>query len=335
MNTLSAKFPASAAVIGSGSIGEKHLINIKATYPDCSLISAPSRFKPGYSNPVANICCDSAEEVVKLNPDIAIIASPATKHLEHAKLFDGSKTSLLIEKPLTSSNELSRALQEFVSTSNIHAKLGYCLRQLPSVQFVKEQLLKGAIGRVISVSAKVAQYLPHWRPGIDYHDSVSAQKKLGGGVLLELSHELDLVNYLFGETECLSSVLINSGQLGVDVEEIAHLTLNTVHKAIISLELNFLQQDTERYMVINGEHGTLRCNWLTNEVKLISNKGNKVFTPQDGWANSNIYQQQLVQFVQGIETGYCNLPSIYEGGVINRLIDEIRAKAVVIEGVER
>ena len=40
-------------------------------------------------------------------------------------------------------------------------------------------------------------FLPNWRNNINYKNSNSAKKKLGGGVALELSHEIDLANYLF------------------------------------------------------------------------------------------------------------------------------------------
>ena len=55
----------------------------------------------------------------------------------------------------------------------------------------------------------------------DYMKSVSASEKLGGGVLLELSHEIDFVNYLFGPIDIKYASVSQSGLLKIDVEDIS------------------------------------------------------------------------------------------------------------------
>ena len=75
----------------------------------------------------------------------------------------------------------------------------YNLRFLPSLQAYRERIQFGVIGKVLSVRCEIGQYLPSWRPGSDYRQAVSASRALGGGALLELSHEIDYLRWIFGE----------------------------------------------------------------------------------------------------------------------------------------
>ena len=84
-----------------------------------------------------------------------------------------------------------------------------------------------------------SSWLPDWRPQIEYKDSVSAKNDLGGGVLLELSHEIDLALWLFGKFEITYSFIRNSRILDIDVDDQAFLIGLNSEKTIFRLQLNF------------------------------------------------------------------------------------------------
>ena len=63
------------------------------------------------------------------------------------------------------------------------------------------------VGKILSVRCEVGQFLPSWRPNIDYRESVSARKALGGGALLELSHEIDYLMWIFGDIDWVKATL--------------------------------------------------------------------------------------------------------------------------------
>jgi len=50
-----------------------------------------------------------------------------------------------------------------------------------------------------AVEIKVGHFLPLWRPNADYRKSYRSKRWLGGGVDLELSHEIDYCLWLFGD----------------------------------------------------------------------------------------------------------------------------------------
>jgi hypothetical protein len=151
--------------------------------------------------------------------------------------------------------------------------VGYNLRFSPSLQCFRQLLSEGIIGKSLSVRSEVGQYLPSWRPESDYRQGVSARKELGGGALLELSHEIDYLRWIFGEVDWVRATLSQQSKLEIDVEDSVHLTLgfrsNSDKKQLIgTLNLDFIRHDHTRTCTVIGEKGTLRWNGVNGEVDL-------------------------------------------------------------------
>nr|WP_305891688.1 Gfo/Idh/MocA family oxidoreductase [Methylomonas sp. WSC-6] len=133
-------------------------------------------------------------------------------------------------------------------------------------------LEQAVIGKVLSVRCEIGQYLPAWRPDSDYRQSVSARRELGGGALLELSHELDYLRWIFGEVDWVNATLSRQSSLEIDVEDTVHLLLgfqplSDGHRLIGSVSLDFIRRDTTRLCTAIGEYGSLRWNGLTGMVE--------------------------------------------------------------------
>ena len=109
------------------------------------------------------------------------------------------------------------------------------LRFLETLQCFRAEMAAGRIGAVHAVRCEIGQYLPAWRPDADYRTTVSAQKALGGGVLLELSHELDLLRWVFGEVDWLSAWIGRQSALEthdkVARRRAAHSAARAAHRA--------------------------------------------------------------------------------------------------------
>ena len=110
--------------------------------------------------------------------------------------------------------------------------------------------------------------MPEWRPGVDYRNSVSAKQALGGGVLLELSHEIDMAKFLFGDIQVESSLLRNSGLLEIDTEDHAILIGRAAPNLLVSIRLNFCSRPASRMVTIRGCSGELAWNLLEGIVRV-------------------------------------------------------------------
>jgi predicted dehydrogenase len=259
-------------IVGLGSIGKRHLRLAKELLPKADIRVLRHQVTsevPEFSNG----CFSGIEEAIAFAPQIAVIASPSPFHIATAQSLAEVGVHLLIEKPLSNSLDGVTQLLETCQKQGTVLLTGYNLRFLPSLQRFRDLLGEGVIGKVLSVRCEIGQYLPSWRPDSDYRQSVSARRELGGGVLLELSHELDYLRWIFGEIDWVKATLSHQSSLEIDVEDTAHLILGFTpttdgHQLIGSVNLDFIRHDTTRLCTSIGENGSLRWNGLTGEVAL-------------------------------------------------------------------
>jgi predicted dehydrogenase len=259
-------------VVGLGSIGKRHLRLARELLPKADI--RVLRHQATSEVPeLSNGCFSSIEEAIAFIPQIAVIANPAPFHVAIAQALAEVGVHLLIEKPLSSLLDGVVQLLETCQKQGTVLLSGYNLRFLPSLQRFRDLLNNHVIGNILSVHCEVGQYLPSWRPDSDYRQGVSARHELGGGALLEISHELDYLRWIFGEVDWVKASLSRQSSLEIDVEDTAHLILGFAprsdgHKLIGVVNLDFIRHDTTRLCAAIGENGSLRWNGLTGEVAL-------------------------------------------------------------------
>jgi predicted dehydrogenase len=293
-------------IVGLGSAGTRHLRFAREHFPNAEIKVLRNRAQstiPQFSE----ACFSSIEEAIQFAPQIAIIANPSTFHVHVAKEMAEAEAHLLIEKPLSSSLEGIVQLIKACKERNSVLLIGYNLRYAPSLQRFRELLGEGIIGELLSVRCEAGQYLPTWRPGSDYRQGVSAKKELGGGVLLELSHEIDYLRWIFGEVEWIKATLSQQSELEIDVEDSAHLTMGFLpnsggRQLIGTLNLDFIRHDHTRMCTVIGETGTLRWNGLTGEVELFEEGApiwKNLFTHQP--QRDETYRAEWRDFIDSIQ----------------------------------
>jgi predicted dehydrogenase len=259
-------------IVGLGSIGQRHLRLAREHFPNADirvLRHQSTSLTPEHSNG----CFSCIEQGIQFAPQIAVVANPATHHLGISLPLAQLGTHLLVEKPLAGAVS---GVADFLATCNdrgIVLLTGYNLRYLPSLDKFRTLLGQNIIGKVISVRCEIGQFLPTWRPEADYRTGVSARKELGGGALLELSHEIDYLRWIFGEIQWVKASLSRQSILEIDVEDTAHLILGfdpsqDGRQLIASVNLDFVRHDTTRMCVAIGELGTLRWNGISGVVDI-------------------------------------------------------------------
>ena len=258
-------------IVGLGSIGKRHLSLARELLPNADI--RVLRHQECSSNPQhANGCFSSLEQAVDFAPQAAVIASPTTFHLNAAQALAQVGVHLLVEKPLAATLDGVLKLLETSSEQGTVLLTGYNLRFLPSLRRFRGLLDENVIGRVLSVRCEAGQYLLSWRPDADYRQCVSARQELGGGALLELSHELDYMRWIFGEVDWVKATLSRQSSLEINVEDTAHLTLGFASridgsKLIGTVNLDFVRHDSTRLCTAIGENGSLRWDGLSGVVE--------------------------------------------------------------------
>jgi len=181
-----------------------------------------------------------------------LICNPTSLHLETAKKAPG--LPLFIEKPLSHNLDGIDRLQGKIL-------VGYCLRFDQSLRQFKEKITGKKITKVKIVCQS---WLPDWRPDKDYRQSYSAKKALGGGVLLDLSHEIDYALWFFGPVKKVTAKLRMAPELEIETEAIADLKLGFISGVTADIHLSYASRKAERYCEVVTDSGTLRWDYQPN-----------------------------------------------------------------------
>lgn len=242
------------AVTGIGSIGKRLLNLLQETPHEAMPVHTSSRFRTPWS------------DVERFHPDLAMICTPTNTHIDMAIEYARIGAHLWIEKPLDVSLERIEELQALLRRRGLSAYVAYPLRHTAAYELVP---------RAASRASFVCKsWLPSWRS----YKTYSQQKATGGGSLLELSHELDAAQGIFGRILRLSGGLYRVSDVTDDCEDVAD---------------------------IRAEHssGTITRHWLD-----IASRFNDRYISVDGWrmpviVNDQVYRRQIAWYLGAIERG--------------------------------
>jgi len=316
-------------IVGIGSIGERHLRIARDLFPiaDIRVLRHKTCSKPPNHS---DGCFSNIKKACGFFPEIAIISTPSPFHIHIAMNLVSIGCHLLIEKPLATNTNGVSDLIDAAYKNNVIIQVGYNLRFHTSLIQFRKLIHEGKIGRVLSVRAEVGQYLPLWRPGSDYRSGVSARKDLGGGVLLELSHELDYLRWIFGEAILLGAVLGNQSDLELDVEDSAFVTLqfssnNSQPGPIASLCMDFIRHDTTRTCVAIGSEGTLKWDAVDGVVEYWQPGASKWTTIfRHPTQRDDTYRSEWQHFLDCIENKTSPLVTADDGLAVIKMIEAAR-----------
>ena len=286
-----------ALVIGYGSIGMRHTEVLKSL--GC-IVSIVSNRKLNIERCFSNI----SDAINKEKPEYIVVANKTNEHIntliELQKI--GFKGNILIEKPL------SHNLLEIPEKNFKNVFVAYNMRFNPLLQRLFHEL-EGE--RVISSQAYVGQYLPDWRPKRDYRKSYSSKKLEGGGVLRDLSHELDFMCWLFGGWKRVAAIGGHYSELEIDSDDVFGIMLETINCPLSLVQLNYLDRFSRRHIIVNT------CNHVfeIDFIKKTFQKDNNVIASDFDRNDSFLMQHKAV-----MENDYKYLCKFDSGKDILRLI---------------
>lgn len=309
-----------AIVTGTGSIALRHLRNLRGMFPEASLVLVsrrPAGELTDEHRALADEIVAGMEPALARPADLAIIASPAPFHVDQALPAIRSGLPLLIEKPLAHRLESCAPLRDPDLPRKAPILVGYCLRYHPLVLEMERRVGEGAIGRLHCIRADVGQYLPDWRPGSDYRQSVSAQAAMGGGALLELSHELDLVRLFAGLPEKVTALTARLGGLEIDVEDLAEVVMQhgaAPHTIVSSVHLDLLRRVKRRRLILDGESGSLELDFIRGTLTECRPTGEPVVREMPaGFTVNDLYLAEIEDLLHCRETGTTPRASLEDG----------------------
>lgn len=187
-------------IIGGGSIGKRHLANLKTLgVEQLALVETDSARRAAVAAELAVRTFADIEAGLEWQPDFAVVATPTHLHLEQGSRVARKGCHLFLEKPLCHSATGMPEFVGLVESKHIVSMVGCNMRFHPGPARVKQLLSEGRIGRILFARVHTGSYLPQWRPATDYRTNYAAREETGGGCILDCIHEIDLTRWYLGE----------------------------------------------------------------------------------------------------------------------------------------
>ncbi len=338
-------------MIGLGSIGQRHLRNIKRVLGDEAEILAyrVRGLQRTFSDTMQirdQVSLDEEfnirvfsdlDEALAEKPEIAFITNPTNMHIPCAVKCAKAGCHLFLEKPISDDMTGIEELREIVAEKKIKVFVGYQNRFHPAIRTVREVLESGALGRILSVQAQVGERLTTMHTYEDYKETYMARKDMGGGVVTnQLVHEMDYLYYLFGKPSGVYALGGTVGNLGIDVEDNCDALFvmgEGNDKVSVSVHADFYQSPPSRFIKVVGEKGQIEGdlihNCVTQTVCDVTQQ-----TAFSGFERNDMFIEELQEFLAciredrretiGLEDGIVSLKmamavkeSMKTGGIVN------------------
>jgi predicted dehydrogenase len=244
---------------GLGSISRKHISALRNSQPNVKLYALRSKAASPSEEGIINIY-DYNQLTEK--PDFIIISNITQRHRVSVENAIKLGVPIMIEKPvLPSLTAADFDLNERIKSLGIKTYVACNLRFLNVLQFLKKHLDESTVG-INEVNVYCGSYFPDWRPKRDYKTMYSAQKGEGGGIHLELIHEMDYTSWLFGIPTILNFTTSSRSTIDIEAADYAHYLLD-YPKFIATITLNFYRKEIKRTIEVIFEDRT----WIVDLVK--------------------------------------------------------------------
>jgi predicted dehydrogenase len=194
--------------------------------------------------------------------DFIIISNPTALHYDALKKVAALQKPLFIEKPPFHTLKDATEGLSIVTEHHLVTYTAFNLRFLDCLLHLKNNL---NLDKVQEVNVYCGSYLPKWREGVDYKKNYSAIPEMGGGVHLDLIHELDYVLWIFGKPKQVQSVLRSQSKIDIDAIDYANYVL-TYDSFAITIVLNYYRRDSKRNCEIILEDATWNVDLLKNKI---------------------------------------------------------------------
>ncbi len=272
-------------VVGLGSIGRRHAHNLRAFAPDATFTFVrhggdADGFGSEFGARVVSDLDATADESI----DLAVVATPSADHVAVLPDLIARGCPLLVEKPIVTTpadcDVVAAALAE--APPAVRAS-GFNLRHLGSLHRLREAIQDGHLGAPVRADLVAGQWLPAWRPNADYRAGYSADEARGGGVELDLCHEIDAARWLFGELEVayaaagrLSGLDLHSNDTSVSV-----LRGRDTGSPLVTVSLDYVSRPRVRRYEVVLQGGRLVWD-LDGVLEEHTDEGSRSLDVQDG-----------------------------------------------------
>jgi len=281
-------------IIGAGSIGRRHATNLATLGTDVSVFDVNQTL-------LKTICADNNWSPVfdldlaldQNRFDAAIICIPNHLHVPYAQKAVDAGLHVFIEKPLSHNLQGVNELLGDVKKKGLIGMAGFMLRYEPGLCYIKKVL---DVSQVAFARIESASHMPLWHPESDYRKSYSANRSMGGGIILDDVHEIDYACWLFGFPESVSCAYGKFSNFDIDVEDTADIRF-IYSERLVTLHADYLQRRYSRNCKICLKDGST-IEWIFgNSVTEYRTNGENTYNYRQGFDINSLYIEEMREFL--------------------------------------
>lgn len=307
-------------MIGLGSIGQRHVRNLKRLLGDQCEISAyrvrrlqqtfsdTMQIRDGvdleteynikvYTDLETALGLGQPAEKDRHKLDLVFVTNITSKHMECALAAAEAGCHIFLEKPVSDSMDGVERLMRLKEEKKIRIFMGYQNRYHVCIKKLQEYLKEDVLGRLVSVDAAFCERLTTMHTYEDYSTTYMARKEMGGGPILNLQiHDLDYLQWLFGMPESVYAAAGKHSSLNIDVEDHAVISYVTDYRGnplTVTSKSDFLQYPPVHTCTVVGEKGRIELDFNRAAVTLILEDGKPEVSEYPDFARNDMFLQEL------------------------------------------
>lgn len=312
------------AIVGTGSIGRRHISNLLALgLTDLCVVSEYSkRTSFELNNGIEAIelpVIHSYEECLS-RCDAVVIANPSSMHMDYTSKAIAAGKHIYLEKPVALSTQGIEILIQQANDKGLTIAVGTQFRFNQRLNELKSLLDNKELGKLLSIIALSGEHIADYHPEENYRISYAARSELGGGVLLTQIHQIDYVNWLFGDFEQVMAAQVETPELGIDVESCVTYFFKSSEGFSVTGNLNYLQRPKCTKLEVIGSLGKAVWNYEENLLEVIANDGS-VTRNQSPFDRNQMFFECMQDFLDSIASGTAPKADLSAGFEALQLVD--------------
>ncbi len=315
---------------GSGSIGRRHMKNLRSIYGNSIEIMA---FKSGvYPDEPDDFLMElnvklfyQEEDAFKQSPDIVFVTNPTFLHVKTIKKALLNNCHVFVEKPISINMEELDEIEKKANEKGLIVFIGYCLRYNAVINKCKQLLVENILGELYDIVISFNHSLINLHPWRNIKDIYRYKKEAGGDVALEFSHEIDYFLWMFGRPKLLTGFIQHTGKFENNTEDYFNVIMQLKTGTYAQISLNYLSNYPERKCQIVGENGVIKFDLMGNSLSIFHRKNNKPIDFKfDNTITETMYLDEIKNFMFCVNNNKQSPINIKDSKCILKLIDLAR-----------
>ena len=263
-------------IVGLGSMGKRRIRNLKALGVE-NLggydIRADRRLEVEQEYKLPTF--DAVEKAIsEFQPTTLVISTPPLDHMYYAALAFDKGLDFFIEASVVEGEKIHN-LARMLRASQVIGVPSCTMKYFQGPKLVKALLGAGTIGRPLSFTYEVGQYLPDWHPWESINDFYVSRRETGGAREI-VPFELTWLNSLFGKPAPLYCIKTKLSEMGADIDDYYQIALEYPGRIFAAITVQVLSRPVPtRELRILGSDGIITFGGERQLVKSITKDGSQ------------------------------------------------------------